>query len=167
MAFLPDPATVTSQRIAAMTDYWHRLKGDRCLPLRSDLNPAEIKPLLPSIMLVDLESEPFRVRYRLVGTEVVTWSKVDFTGRYLDELDFKDLEKDNVFTDGYRAVRASGLPHYARIRTFQLGEQVLYYECAIYPLTSDGATIDQAVAIEDYANLSPEHLQKMPPSSLR
>ena len=39
------------------------------------------------LWLVDLEENPFRVRYRLVGTEVVRYTGLDFTGRYLDELE--------------------------------------------------------------------------------
>ncbi|MEX0760591.1 MAG: hypothetical protein WD100_13505, partial [Tistlia sp.] len=114
-----------------------------------------------------LEPAPLRVRYRLVGTEVVTWSKFDFTGLYLDELTFADLEESGVFLDGYRSMLATGLPHYARIRTFAFGDRHLYYECGLLPLSSDGTAIDKAVAIEDYANLSPEHLRKMPPSGRR
>jgi hypothetical protein len=150
-----------------MTGHWRRLKGDRPVPLRDALDPGDIKELLPSIMLVDLEQEPLRVRYRLVGTEVVTWSKLDFTGLYLDELTFSDLEEQDVFLEGYRAMQRTGLPHYARIRTFQFGDRHLYYESAVLPFSSDGTTIDKAVAIEDYANLSAEHLREMPPSGRR
>lgn len=164
MSFLPDPGLVESPRIAAMTAHWRRLKGARKVPLRDALDPAEIKELLPSIMLVDLEQEPLRVRYRLVGTEVVTWSKLDFTGLYLDELTFADLEESDVFMDGYRAMRQTGLPHYARIRTFAFGDRHLYYESALLPFSSDGNVIDKALGIEDYANLSIEHLRDMPPS---
>lgn len=167
MPFLPDPGLVESRRIAALAAHWRRLKGQRPVPLRDDLDPAAIKELLPYVMLVDLEPEPFRVRYRLVGTEVVTWSKFDFTGLYLDELTFADLEESDVFTAGYRSMQASGLPHYARIRTFRLGERTLYYEAALLPLSSDGTTIDKALAIEDYEKLSPEHLRDMPPSGRR
>lgn len=167
MPFLPDPGLVDSRRIAALYEHWRQLKGGRAVPLRDDLDPGAIKELLPFVMLADIEREPFRVRYRLVGTEVVTWSKFDFTGLYLDELTFSDLEESDVFTAGYRAMQASGLPHYARIRTFQYGERTLYYESALLPLSSDGVTVDKALAIEDYDNLSPELLQDIPASGRR
>lgn len=162
MSFLPDPGVVTSRRIARMTDHWQRLRGDRRVPPRNELDPSEIKELLPYVMLVDLEGDPLRVRYRLVGTEVVTWAKLDFTGLYLDELTFSDLEESDVFIEGYRAMQRTGLPHFARIRTFEYRDRMLYYECALLPLSSDGVTIDKALGIEDYDNLSPDHLREMP-----
>ena len=161
MPFAPDPRAVESPRIAELAAYWERLRGERPVPLRSQLEPAEIKDLLPYVMLVELESDPFRVRYRLVGTEVVTWSKLDFTGLYLDQLDFSDIEEPDVFTRGYREMQRSGRPQFGRIRTFQVQERTLYYECGLLPLSSDGRDIDRAVAIEDYEKLSTEHLKAM------
>ncbi|SME88145.1 PAS domain-containing protein [Tistlia consotensis] len=167
MPFLPDPATVESRRIAALHRHWSDLKRDRPVPLRDDLDPADIKELLPNVMLVDIEPEPFRVRYRLVGTEIVTWAKFDFTGFYLDMLTFSDLDDSDVFVDGYRAVHRTGQPHFARIRTFEFRDRELFYECGLLPLSSDGTAIDKALAIEDYAHLSPDLLREMPASGPR
>lgn len=167
MPFLTDPAAVDSSRITALVRHWSRLKGSRPMPRRDEIDPADIKDLLPHVMLVDLEVEPFRVHYRLVGTEVVAWSKFDFTGRYLDEVDFSDMDGNDIFTEGYRQLHRSGLPQFARIHTFEFQDSVLFYEAALLPLSSDGTAIDKAIAIEDYDHLSPEHLKQMPASGLR
>lgn len=54
-------------RLRDLVDYWRRLRGpDRAAPSRHDLNPADVQPLLPWIMLLDVADGDYR--YRLVGT---------------------------------------------------------------------------------------------------
>ena len=55
----------------------------------------EIKPLLPHLLVTRYERNPFRVRFVLVGTWLAQYAGADFTGRYLDELDFSsELDTD-------------------------------------------------------------------------
>ena len=75
----------TSQRVQALDAWWHAKAGSRPLPDRADLDPAEISQLLPYVLISEL-IRPFRVRYRLLGTEVVQIAGMDFAGCYLDEL---------------------------------------------------------------------------------
>lgn len=65
--------------------YWLDMKGDKLIPSRADLNPTDIPHLLPYMMLIDVEYQPRRYRYRLVGTETVRAMGEDVTGKYLDE----------------------------------------------------------------------------------
>lgn len=65
--------------------YWHDIKGDRLMPSRADLNPADIAQFLPYISLIDVEQNPRRYKVRLVGTETVNAMNIDTTGRYMDE----------------------------------------------------------------------------------
>lgn len=66
--------------------YWNDMKGDRSMPSRDDLNPADIVRLLPHLTLVDVEPETGRYKFRLIGTETVKSMGFDITGKYLDEL---------------------------------------------------------------------------------
>lgn len=50
--------------------YWERMRGDRSLPSRRDLDPTEIPSLLPFVMLVDVEPDPLDFRFRLIGGAV-------------------------------------------------------------------------------------------------
>lgn len=55
------------RRLRDLFDYWTRMRGpDRAAPARTDLNPADVQPLLPWIMLLDVTEDDYR--YRLVGT---------------------------------------------------------------------------------------------------
>src|SRR5262245_27147770 len=74
--------------ISELHPYWLSRRGERRMPRRSDISPTDIPSLLPMLFLVDLEHDPFRVRYRLVGTSAVEMSGRDYTGLYLDEIRF-------------------------------------------------------------------------------
>lgn len=60
-------------------------RGGRKMPTRDEIDPADIRDLPPNIVMVDIE-QPFRVRYRLVGTRAADFNRIDFTSRYLAEL---------------------------------------------------------------------------------
>ena len=65
--------------------YWQEKRGDLPLPRRGDIDPVEMgAPLLPNLLLTDLLDRGTRVRFRLVGTNVVRRIGFDPTGRYLD-----------------------------------------------------------------------------------
>ena len=57
------------------------------MPARADIDPCEIKPLLPYLMISDLFSDPLRVRFRLAGTKVCETFGFNVVGRWLEELE--------------------------------------------------------------------------------
>src|SRR5512147_2411273 len=83
-----DIAQITSPRIHRLYSYWQsqRERRGQGLPQRADIAPDQIRDLLPNIMIVDVERDPLRFRYRLVGTRVVEYNDLEFTGRYLGEI---------------------------------------------------------------------------------
>ena len=68
-------------------EYWDRLCDGRRLPPRSALDPAEIKSLLPRVMLVDVvPGEPPRFRFRLSGTGIGNAHGRDLKNLYAEDL---------------------------------------------------------------------------------
>jgi len=66
--------------------YWQAQRGNRRMPARKDIDPVAIAPfLLPHLLLCDLVDRGRRIRYRLVGTDVVRRWGIDPTGCFLDE----------------------------------------------------------------------------------
>ncbi|MFV3130215.1 PAS domain-containing protein [Niveispirillum sp. KHB5.9] len=58
---------VCDPRLRGLVDYWAARRGpDRPAPARHELDPADMQPLLPWIMLLDVLDDDYR--YRLVGT---------------------------------------------------------------------------------------------------
>src|SRR5512134_2408129 len=57
-------------RIDRLKAYWEERRGSRLVPLRQDIDPTDLKDLLPYIIIGELQRNPFRVRYRLGGAAV-------------------------------------------------------------------------------------------------
>jgi hypothetical protein len=81
---MPFRALLTDARFERFYDYWQALRGDRPMPARRDLDPADIKDLLPQIGIIQVVGNRFLIR--LAGTELVNRIGADNTGRYFDEV---------------------------------------------------------------------------------
>src|SRR5271165_4367368 len=67
-------------------EHWRSLHPATGLPGRQHLDPFEIpRRLLSGIWLLDVQREPFRLRYRLAGTAIVRAIGREVTGQWLDD----------------------------------------------------------------------------------
>jgi hypothetical protein len=165
VAYWFDISRTRSAMVRALYAYWDGKRGAEPMPRRQDIDPAEIKMLLPYLLIADLIGEKPRVLYRLVGTKVAVATGLDFTGRYLDEFVPNDVEK--LWHEYYRIARDQRLPVLgdAAIPIADGGRFV--YEFGIFPLRADGARTTQCLAIEDYGKVNDrlaELLEKTRPS---
>ena len=161
-----DPAaklpTLRSSRCAAFLAYWNTLRGDRPFPSRDEIEPGAIRNVLPHIMLTSIEYNPFRVYYRLVGTEIVRFAKFDFTGCYADALNFQD-DPGSEWAAFYRAVVEARQPGVGITHWTVSGNLQRWIEFVICPLSSDGQVIDRCIAAEDYEHLNMVEIDTLPP----
>ena len=161
-----DPASglprMRSTRCATLLKYWMEVRGARPIPSRDDIDPSALKSILPHIMMTAIEHEPFRVFYRLVGTELVRFAKFDFTNCYADELRFQDTEGAD-WAEFYRAVVAAGRPGIGLSHWTVSGNIERWIEFVICPLSSDGRVIDRCIAAEDYEHLNMVEIDTLPP----
>lgn len=81
------------------------------MPRRGDIDPVDIPALLPNLLLIDVEPEPLRFRYRLVGTRIVSYRQSlqvpDHTGRYVDDV-AHHFGADQVIQQFANCVRSRG-----------------------------------------------------------
>ncbi len=90
---------------------WESLRQDGYLPRKLDFSPEHIRPAtLPLLMLLDVEHDPMRFRYRLTGTEVERLHNRNFTGIYVDEQNPKSL-RDKLIED-YTRLAEERVPQY-------------------------------------------------------
>jgi hypothetical protein len=133
------------ERLDAFYRYWRRVRGDRSMPRRADIDPVAIpRRLLPNLFLTEVIDGGARFRYRLVGTEAARTIGSDATGRYLDEINQKPHYRDYV-TALYRHVAADRLPRFSISHFFKAGEPAGRYHATqrlMCPLSSDGTTVD-------------------------
>lgn len=90
-------------------DYWRGKAGNGTYPTRADIQPAELKRLLPSLSIIELvEGDAPRLRVRLAGTRLRDYLGVEITGHYLDEYDLGD--QTDYWDAAYREVILGGRP---------------------------------------------------------
>tara|TARA_R110002167_G_scaffold121454_3_gene299695 strand:+ start:1545 stop:2180 length:636 start_codon:yes stop_codon:yes gene_type:complete len=75
-----------STKALELVSYWNEKRGKRRMPSRSDVDPLDLRSHMGSLILIDVEHEPLRLRYRLIGTHITTAMARDSTGKYYDEI---------------------------------------------------------------------------------
>jgi hypothetical protein len=68
------------ETVRAVYDYWREKAAGKPMPYRAEIDPADLKPFLPAMMLIDVVHDTRRFVYRLVGTHEVAGRGRDPTG---------------------------------------------------------------------------------------
>jgi hypothetical protein len=145
----------TPARVRQLAEYWLSL-GNGTAPERSLLEPRAIIELLPYVLIVQFEDEPFRVRYRLTGTKVDEMTGINITGRYLDE--FATGEYRPVVENIQRCYATCQKAGQAIIEAYHWPNDrdlARLVWMGLFPLKVDGE-IRQCISIEDYGPLGPQ-----------
>lgn len=137
-----------SPMVQALHAWWLAHCRGENPPDRRDLDPVDLKPLLPNLFIAEVEHAPFRVRYRLVGTKSVQVIGFDLTGRYLDEV--LSVDPDIPWMDYYRIAYDSRQPLLGSVVAPTAFGDTFTYEFGLCPLTNGGTRIEQFVSLEDY-----------------
>jgi hypothetical protein len=146
---------VASTRIQAFDLYWRGKCRDGRLPARADLDPGEIKALLPSLVILGVEWAPFRVRIRLAGTRTTQY-RTDNTGKYLDEVTTIPPARRAQYVAEMRAVAERAKPAFARDRMTTRGGASYDVFAGIWPLAENGRAVDRLAVMEDFTAAAPE-----------
>jgi len=148
---------VQSPRIRRLYEYWKSKCNDVVPPPRSAIEPAEIRPLLPYLLLSELSADPlriiYRLVYRLVGTQVVRWHGEDFTGRDHDTV--KSLAESGM-EESYRQASATKAPVFGRTAIDAGDQSWITFEYAVFPLSDNGKTVNKCLVIECIGPLEAE-----------
>lgn len=127
--------------LRTVLDYWERRRGARAMPQRRDIDPAELRPVLPHLQITEAIEGGARFRYRLVGTAVVEAFGAEFTGKYVDEL--VSGERDSFVHACYRAVCTARRPVFARSKYITTKDVDLTANRVLTPLSEDGVEVGQ------------------------
>ena len=148
---LIEAGQITSLRVEALHRYWQSKCRDGSLPTRAAIDPVEIPRLLPYLVIADIEASPLRVRYRLVGTQVVEDNGSDFTNRYLEDCSFA---VEPLLHECYRRLVETQAPVFAyyewnKVEWEGAKGAIGANETGFFPLSGDGATVDLAISLAD------------------
>jgi len=122
---LSDPATV-------LLEYWVSKCADGRFPDRSEIEPRDIKSILPYIFIVErLDGKESDYRFRLVGTQIVE-NEGECTGQRLSEI-FGDRRR---YADVWRQYDEScrGVIHVRNENLGWLEKAFIDYEVVLLPL---------------------------------
>lgn len=142
----PEPGPDWHPEVRHMFAYWYALRPPSGLPGRQHFDPIDVVPLLPGVWLLDIQKQPFRLRYRLVGTRVTESIGRDVTGMWMDEAHPDALQVPGYF-DRYRAVVETAQPSWRKGRArLYIHQDYSTLENIFLPLARDGRAVDMILA---------------------
>ncbi|HEY7608294.1 MAG TPA: PAS domain-containing protein [Alphaproteobacteria bacterium] len=147
------PVIADDPILSSLWRYWDAKRGRRRMPLRRDIEPAEIPRLLPHLQLVErVEGKGFR--YRLTGTAIVQGYGFDGTGKFTHEI--LTPARHKVASGHYSMVFESGRPIFARNHYVKDGFLLAKISRIILPLSVDGESVGMLLLGHSFAAPTPE-----------
>jgi hypothetical protein len=126
--------------IVKLHDYWRSKCGDRAMPARRDIDPTDMRGLLPNVILVDVVDDARRYVYRLVGTHEVEMRGSDPTGKPVREAFYAESAEDTLrYLD---RVVATARPVLYRGTYQPTSTRTQTEETLFLPLSNDGAKVN-------------------------
>jgi hypothetical protein len=124
-------------------DYWNTKRGTRSMPSRGDLWPAQIKALLPHILLADVIDGGADFRYRLVGTALREFFCSEPTGKLMSEAiaPFGEATVRATLV-AYREVMERRAPIRLSGSGSWYGQNPKSFDAYLMPLSDDDATVN-------------------------
>ena len=135
--------------------YWRSKRRADRLPARSDIDPADIKSILPNIILLNVGYDPFRISVRLRGTRIDEF-RPKGQWKYLHEATTFDAGRKEDYLREMEFVVTHRRPVYARDWLTTRFGSICDLFAGIWPLATDGERIDMLVVIEDFDHLEPD-----------
>ena len=137
-------------------EYWIKIRGSQAMPSRADLDPIDIRQILPNVVLLDVASDPVDFRYRLIGTKIVSQLNNDHTGKWMSEIPHQKPPStiwsscETVVTQ--KLPMTTEIPYTGRNKDFAVSEDILM------PLSADGVSVNMLFVVIDFFRRSVEEL---------
>jgi hypothetical protein len=123
-----------------LLEIWRSKRQSLPFPRRADLSPFDLKTHLGHLFLLDVERDPLRFRYRLVGTAITRVVDRDATGRYFEDIYSGRLLETVVEVMSWVVRERAPLRVFSR--TGHGCNRVYLYDGLLLPLAKDGETVD-------------------------
>jgi len=138
------------ESIREIHDYWLSIHPAEGLPARDHMDPLDVPSLLPKLWMANVERNPVRFRYRLIGSDVVQILGEDLTGQYFDECfeNFDGSVPQTTLVDTCE----QGCPAWRRGPAVLIRKDYKFkqMERIFLPFANDGATVDLLLALSVY-----------------
>lgn len=148
-SFIVDPPLAEAPRLQPIVAYWEHKRGSRPMPLRTDIDPLELKQHLRTVFLIDaLPGDEFR--FRLLGSEIIERYGRNSTGKTVGETyrDMPDIAR--WCTSMFKAVIDSRRPVLARGSLRSVRKDFFSFETINLPLSRSGEHADMIFGAAHY-----------------
>ncbi|MEO3427821.1 PAS domain-containing protein [Pelagibius sp. CAU 1746] len=135
-----DAGRIPEPQLRDLYLYWIGKKDGRAWPAGGDIDTAELGPLLPYVMLVDVLQDGRRFRFRLVGADVAIG--VDPTGKLQHEELPEGIYRDHITALFRRGAAGPGALYSRSAYGYTEIEGPRGISRLFMPLASDGRTVD-------------------------
>jgi len=138
----------TSSKIGEALAYWESKRAGRRMPARADIDPGEIRSLLPHVILLDIAHDPLDFRYRLIGTVIEEHLLNDLSGKWMSKIPHQ-RPPSRIWTNcravvETRAPLQSDTPYVGSKRDFVVSQDILM------PLSDDDGDVNMLFVVVDY-----------------
>ena len=137
---IPDDRLTDKHR--RLLTYWKAKRDRYGAPRRSDIDPCDLGPVLPNILLWDIAHSDYRCR--LAGTEVCQNTIGKLQGVMLSDLPCPLIDQAQREFD---AARDEGLATLVERSLHWLGRPLIYYRHLVLPLVNDQGECHMLVSL--------------------
>ena len=128
--------------------YWAEKRGDRLMPARREIDPLDIIPALPNVIIIEVQRDPVDFLYRLIGTEVDKHSTQSYTGHKVSEIPHR--APPSTVWENLMMVTKEKTPSCQRVPYVGPGYDFTETRQVLLPLSDDGTTVDHLLAVIVY-----------------
>jgi len=128
--------------------YWLSKCHGSSIPRWSDFNPADIKPLLPNIVVTHVMNDPRDYLEKITGENVISRSSMNSAGKYWSKIPGRGPESKiwTIFSD----IVERKQPILNRIPYVGPHREFIDIETVCCPISENGETVDRIVAFIGY-----------------
>ena len=145
----PVPVPLRSAGLRGLLEYWEGRRRERRMPARADIDPAEFRPLIGRVSVIDVIGEDagsYRFRFRLAATPFCRAVGQEMTGKMLEEL--SEPATRAFLEANYLEVARSARP-LAVSGAIRLDERDWMGESLILPLSAHGERVERLLAARE------------------
>ena len=141
-------------KVLEILNYWYAKRGTRCMPSPNDIDPIDFARHLPHLMMLQVEYDPFRLTYRLIGEHIAYSHGANFKGRSVLAVNDKMPKLGTMLFELYRAVTELKRPVGVGGEMEFAGGGYMSFEAAYMPLSFEGDRADRIFTVTVYREIS-------------
>jgi hypothetical protein len=146
---LSAPPEVTSPLVLSLFAYWDQIRDGRPAPSWPEIDPGAIKSCLPYLLVSEVFGEPFDLRYRIAGSEIVASYGYDPTGTTMRG--FKHPPAEGAWPALYERLIGDRRPIFGRYVAVVGWAGIFRVDTVTLPLSQDGQSINRIIEVEDWS----------------